>query len=99
MILEYLTEKQNILADVIATHGVEKQSDQLQEECEELISAVNLRRHEKISDLGLLYKIVDVMVTCEQLAMTYLPNTFDMILEEKLEKIHSQLKKHKKDPQ
>lgn len=86
-----MTTVKKLLQLAIQIHGVDAQWNKLQEECAELIAAINHRRLERISLEQLAEEVADVMIMCEQAREMLGERVVDDARNRKLERLRLRL--------
>ena len=88
----------DLFSKALKVFGVNKQLDMLQEECGELIVAVNHFRRGRIDDgcNSLINEIVDVDIMLEQMKRLIDKSVYESIKREKLERLSMAIYKREK---
>jgi NTP pyrophosphatase (non-canonical NTP hydrolase) len=88
-------EFQRICRRIISTHGAESQQRQCQEECGELIAAINHHRRGKISVDMLAKEVADVMIMAEQMRLVVkdMGCDFDAVFQKTLAEVAEKLER------
>lgn len=83
-----------ILQEAITTYGVLSQRIMLIEEVGELLNAIGKRIRGRASDQDVIEELVDVVVMCEQSAMSISFDDYRKMRREKLARLEVTLSKH-----
>lgn len=80
-------ERDELYERALAAWGSDAQLRMLQEECGELIAAVNQYTRERIADATIAAEIADVLIMCEQARRIIGSDLVDSIMQMKLERL------------
>lgn len=83
-----------ILQKAITTYGVLPQRYMLIEEVGELLNAIGKRIRGRASDQDVIEELVDVVIMCEQIAMSISFDDYRKMRREKLARLEVKLSKH-----
>lgn len=81
----------NVLKLAVLKWGSEKQLDMLQEECAELISAINKFKRGRITTKTLAQEIVDVKIMVQQMWEVFAPEELDEAYELKINRLERKI--------